>query len=203
MQWSKATGFKRHPFNCYLIVAKLLEHILLVYFIVINKLRTYTVENAGLILLWPFFSSLFDNLELLNGDFFKSESDAVHAANILEYLVNGNERSNKSCSYLNKVLCSNPYDQEIQYPLVVSNKEAEECDDLLKAAIRQWDVLKNTSIIGLRASFLKRNGQLRMEDDTLLTVGKLSIDVLLDSLPWNFTMIKLPWMERILCVDWI
>ena len=74
---------------------------------------------------------------------------------------------------------------------------------MLEAVIEQWPVLKNTSIAGLREAFLQRNGKLFSKNDKLhLQVEASTLDVLLDQLPWNLSMIKLPWMKGLLRVDW-
>lgn len=36
------------------------------------------------------------------------------------------------------------------------------------------------------------------EDNWMLTVEEKPFDILLDSLPWNFKLVKAPWMEKCL-----
>jgi hypothetical protein len=52
---------------------------------------------------------------------------------------------------------------------------------------------------------LLRPGKLiRKEDgDWLLQVESRTFDVLLEHLPWGISMIKLPWMKKMLWVEWI
>ena len=51
--------------------------------------------------------------------------------------------------------------------------------------------------------FLQRSGKLFSKDDKLyLQVEQSAIDILLDHLPWNLSVIKLPWMPDILRVEW-
>ncbi len=84
-----------------------------------------------------------------------------------------------------------------------SEEELEEALHLLTVVIGKWEVLKRTSIEGLREGFLQRKGKLtEQESGILLQVERGSIDLLLDQLPWNISMIKLPWMNRLLRVDW-
>jgi hypothetical protein len=65
-------------------------------------------------------------------------------------------------------------------------------------------VLRNTSPDGLRGTFLIRSGKLCLRDggDWSLQVESNSFDILLDQLPWGISMIKLPWMEKMLWVEW-
>lgn len=42
-----------------------------------------------------------------------------------------------------------------------------------------------------------------MKDDRwILSVERKAYDVLLESLPWNCSMLRTPWMDLLLMVDW-
>ena len=75
---------------------------------------------------------------------------------------------------------------------------------MLGSVIEHWVILKNTSIEGLRESFLQRNGKLTFaNNEWLLQVEQKPYDMLLQSLPWNIGFIKLAWMNQILITEWI
>jgi hypothetical protein len=79
-----------------------------------------------------------------------------------------------------------------------------EADEMLLALIEHWSVLKNTSIDGLRESFLKRSGKLSIENNNwLLQIEQRPYDMLLQQLPWGISMIKLPWMKKLLITEWV
>jgi hypothetical protein len=64
-------------------------------------------------------------------------------------------------------------------------------------------MLKNTSVNGLRETFLKRDGILsRQENNWRLQVEQKTLDVLLDSIPWGFSTISLPWNGYLIFVEW-
>ncbi|HRF39189.1 MAG TPA: contractile injection system tape measure protein, partial [Saprospiraceae bacterium] len=70
-------------------------------------------------------------------------------------------------------------------------------------AIDNWGALGSTSPDGLRGNFLVRDGKLTRTDlGRLLQVEAQSYDLLLDRLPWGINMVKLPWMEDMLFVEW-
>jgi len=74
---------------------------------------------------------------------------------------------------------------------------------LLHAVTQHWKPLANTSIAGLRESFLQRNGSLQLKRDAWhLSVEARSFDMLLDQIPWSFSTIKFPWMDRVIYVEW-
>ena len=163
----------------------------------------FVLENSGLVLLWPFLPQLFQQLNLLKDKRFNSEAEALHAVGLLEYLVNGHKDILIGNLFLNKLLCNIPYNYQIEKPKILTIAEAEECDTLLNNVISNWKAFKNTSIDGLRHTFLKRRGELQLEEKAVLKIEACSIDVLLDSLPWNISIINLPWMDIALYVDWI
>jgi hypothetical protein len=81
--------------------------------------------------------------------------------------------------------------------------EEEEAAALLSAVIRHWDALGDASAEALRGTFLTRPGRLsRRGDEDVLQVEARSVDILLDRLPWGIGMIQLPWMGKILWVEW-
>ncbi len=69
--------------------------------------------------------------------------------------------------------------------------------------IAHWGILGNTSVRGLRESFLQREGRLRRKDGGWqLLVQSRAFDMLLDKLPWGFSVIRHPWMESTVHVEW-
>jgi hypothetical protein len=40
------------------------------------------------------------------------------------------------------------------------------------------------------------------DGDWLLQVEAKTVDILLNQLPWGISMIKLPWMQRMLWIEW-
>ncbi|PTT76668.1 hypothetical protein DBR42_26570, partial [Pelomonas sp. HMWF004] len=69
--------------------------------------------------------------------------------------------------------------------------------------IQHWRILGTTSLAGLRESFLVRSAQLSLQDEAWrLAVEPGPFDMLLDQLPWGYTTLRHPWMERVIHVDW-
>ena len=59
------------------------------------------------------------------------------------------------------------------------------------------------AVEALREGFLQRVGKLVNRNDRLVLFMETSaIDVLLDYLPWNLSIIKLPWLKDLLYVEW-
>ena len=101
-----------------------------------------------------------------------------------------------------KILCGFPV-TEVIVPSALTEKEMAIATDLLKACLMHWEKLKNSSIRSLRYTFLQRKGFVeKVENAYQLTVEKSGTDILLDSLPWSFSMIKLPWLKETIFSSW-
>ena len=78
--------------------------------------------------------------------------------------------------------------------------------ELLQAVIGHWPPLANTSLDGLRETFLQREGRLdppsTEANHWTLRVQRRTVDVLLNQLPWSFTLIKHRWLPLPLHVHW-
>lgn len=159
--------------------------------------------HAGLVLIHPFLNSLFQLLGLLQEKRFFQVSAQEKAIYLLHYLATGQNKAEEYELLMPKILCAYPIDQPIPAQIKLSEEEMEEADTLLKAAIASWDILKNTSPAGLREGFLQRSGKLQVRDGKIgLQVEKAAIDALLDYLPWNLSIIKLPWLREVVQVEW-
>ena len=161
------------------------------------------LSNAGLVLLHPFLSSFFNRLGLLEDGRFIDPASQHKALHLLHYLATGKKEAAEFELQMAKILCAFPSSGVTEMSVELNAAEIGEAGDLLSACIQQWEVLKNTSPTGLQESFLQRNGKLFSKNGRVqLEVEKKSIDVLLDYLPWNLSLIRLPWMREVLNVNW-
>ena len=161
------------------------------------------IQNAGLILLHPFLNMFFKNLQLVKENDFEDALSHQKALHLLHYLATGLLTSLEHELVIEKILCAYPLENPVDNKIELTADELNEADTLLVEVILQWEILKGTSVAGLRESFLQRNGKLSTKNNDLhLQVESGAIDVLLDHLPWNLSMIKLPWMNDILRVEW-
>lgn len=161
------------------------------------------VENAGLVLLHPFLGELFSTIQLTEDGKFVSTQDKNMAAKVLQFLVYGENEQTENYFVLNKILCGIGVTEVLDVAIELSPELKTESADLLQDVIRHWAILKNTSVEGLRETFLQRPGKInRLEKGWKLTVERKTVDVLLDKLPWGLGIIKLPWMDEIMYVDW-
>ncbi len=158
-------------------------------------------RNAGLVLLAPFLERLFQRLELSRGN---ALVDPATAVCLLHFLCTAQEAPAEFEVPLAKVLCGLRLEGVLALPTQLPDRMKTEAQELLAAAIGHWSILKNTSVDGLRESFLQRRGKLsrRESGDWLLEVEQKAWDVLLGQLPWSFQLVRLPWMRQALWTEW-
>jgi hypothetical protein len=156
-----------------------------------------------LVLLAPYLPPFFSNLGLSLTE--ASPAQRWQAAGLLHYLAAGPSAPEEPALLMPKLLAGLPWDEPLPADLVLHDDAQREGEALLQAVIQNWPVLKNTSPDGLRTAFLQRPGLLSWSegrDGWRLRVERQGLDILLDQLPWGFSIIKHPWMDKMLMVEW-
>lgn len=163
----------------------------------------YYINNAGLILLHPYLSFCFDALGLREGKAFKDEAASHKAVQLLGYLAHGEEDIPEYDLVLPKILCGIQPATPVRRFIPLTAAEKTEANELLAAVISHWNALGNTSPDGLRGNFLMREGKLEWrEEEWQLYVTQQSYDMLLNSLPWGFSVVGLSWMPWLIKTVW-
>lgn len=165
---------------------------------------TYYISNAGLVIAYPFIETLLQRVGLIDVQAPFSVDNQRKASVMLQQLVTESPVTEEAEVTLNKILCGLQPESFVDPTLFAHTATAkQECEAVLHAIIEHWNVLRNTSIDGLRETFLQRAGKIRlMHGKWMLQVDSHGTDVLLSSLPWSIGVIKLPWMNNMLYVEW-
>lgn len=169
--------------------------------------KTFTegirIQNSGLVLIWPYLSRLFETTGYLTEGTFTDVAAQQKAVLLLHYLVYKELPEDESPLVLAKILCGLHPAETVSVKGEVGEKWDEIRTELWDAVRSNWDKLKNTSIEGLIESFVIREGILKSVPATWqLTVERKTIDVLMSSLPWPISVIKLKWSKELLTVAW-
>ena len=168
-----------------------------------TALQEIYVENAGLVIVWPFMTHFFKTLSLLAEGNFVDNAARVRGVYLLQYLATGKEEFAEYLLPLNKLLCGWEMDEPIGPNYRLTDLEKSETHKLLEAIIGHWSALKRTSVEGFRTSFLQRNAVLiETMRHWLLRVERQPHDMLLERLPWGISMIRLSWVKKMLTVEW-
>lgn len=164
-----------------------------------------SAPGAGLVLLHPYLPRLFAQLDIFTGGTRQIEPATIpRAAWLLHYLLHGEKTIYEfELGFIKVLLGQTPAAPLSILDEALSARDRDEADALLRAALQHWSALKNTSVDGLRSAFLQRNGLLREGDNGWrLHVERKAFDMLRDRLPWSISLVKLPWMQRALFVEW-
>lgn len=161
------------------------------------------VDNAGLVLLWPFLPRFLEAVGYRLANAWTYPGAPVRAVHLLQYLATGERQAEEPLLALNKILCGLALREPMPRDVVLNDDECREAEDLLQAAVGHWSVLGGTSNDGFRRAFLKRSGWLEaQEQEWLLRVERQAYDILLEQLPWGLAMVQLSWMPQTLGVRW-
>lgn len=161
------------------------------------------INNAGLSILWPFLPQYFERLGFVNNGEFVNEGSRNRAVYLLQYLGYNAIDFPEHMSLLNKILVGMPIDQPSQPMEAITQYEEELSQSLLRGVLNNWEKMGNSSIESLQATFLQREGLMTLGSEYyFLQVEKRGFDILLQSIQWNISVIKFPWMVKELRVEW-
>lgn len=162
------------------------------------------VRNAGLVLFWPFLVQFFEHLSLLKEEVFLGEKSRIQALYLLQYLAYSTIDFPEHQLVINKVLVG-MLPHELVLPIPPLSEEAKNlAESLIRGLINNWEKVKDSTPEAIQETFLQREGILTIaEDKMVLMVNKKGVDVLLTAIPWNISLIKLPWMKLPLYVEWV
>lgn len=171
-----------------------------------RDLKHIPISNAGLVILFPFLPMLFMRLNMLSQDRrdFNSNESKVRVIFILQHLMASEDREyDEKDLFLNRLLINYPFNEPLPKRMELNQDELNTIDSLLEAAKTNWETMRNTSMRGFQEAFLRRAGFIeKTEREWVLTVEERAFDILLDSIPWSYKLVRLPWMENILKVNW-
>ncbi len=164
---------------------------------------TIYIGNSGLVLLAAYLKPFFTALKYLEEGAFVSDEMREKAIHLLQFCASEANETPEYDLVLNKILCGLELESTIELSGNLSDFEKGEANDLLQSVADNWEAIGKTSAEGLRQTFLNREGALTLEDGFwLLRVEKITVDVLVEKLPWSIAVIKHPWMEIPLHVEW-
>ena len=164
---------------------------------------TFRSDHGGAVLLCQFLKPLFKNLGFYEDGKWKEGDSQAKAAHLVNYMCTGETQAPEHGLTLEKLLCGLPLNAPIPLDAKLSEAELQEADLLLASIIEHWQVLKNTSISGLQHTFLRRESKLSQKGSHWnIYLERKTEDVLLDKLPWGYSIIILPWNDYQIYVEW-
>lgn len=168
--------------------------------------KIFFIDNAGLCLLSAWFLRLLSMLDYLNEarKDIKDTKSRIRAIFLLQYLTCQEEKEYRETELVfNGLLVGLPMHIPLPKRLELTAEEKQIADSLLSAVKAYWPKMNGTSMKGFLQSFVTRTGRLEEQDEKwVLTVDDKAFDILLDSIPWGFRQIRLPWLKKYIQVKW-
>lgn len=162
------------------------------------------VYNAGIILFWPFLTRFFEHLSFLKNGAFINDEFRSRAVYLLQYLAFYSIDFPEYELVLNKLLTGMLTEDHPEPFVTLTEEEKNLATSLLHGLINNWEKVKNSTPEGIQETFLQREGILRFKhEEVFLEVEKKGVDILVKSIPWNISLIKLPWMKKPMHVEWV
>jgi len=161
------------------------------------------IGNAGMVLAAPYLPRLFGALGLLVGGAFIDDAAAGRAVHLLQYMVTGQAETPEYQLVLNKILCGLPTSAPVPAGIAITGAEHDFIESLIGAMVVHAKVFGSSSVAAMRQTFLARKADLQLADDAWqLQIQPGPFDVLLDRLPWSYSLLKFGWMTRPVHVAW-
>ena len=168
-----------------------------------HEIEELYIANSGLVILWPFYNRFFEQIGIMEDRQFTSLANQNRAVFMLQVLASGDGEVPEYMLQLNKILCGIPVNNPLEPLEPFMKEEIADCEVFLKAVIEQVPILNNMSIDGFRGSFLLREGILKPQPAQWnLYVKRETFDVVIDRFPWPYNIVRLPWMDRLIYVEW-
>jgi hypothetical protein len=162
-----------------------------------------TLQNAGIVLISPYFKHFFQELQLLENQNFISKKAQHKAIHLIKYLATGETTFKEFDLTFEKLICGIPLNEPVPRKVDFLAHEITEADELLKSVIEHWKVLKNSSPDALRNTFFQREGIMQKNElGWQINIERKTQDILLDNIPWGVSMIVLSWNNYIITVEW-
>ena len=161
------------------------------------------IDNAGIVLAAPYIPRLFAMFGLVRDGVFVDAAAAERAVHLLQYLAAKETDAPEYRLVFNKLLCGLALDAVVPAAIEITQDERDTIEGLLQSMVANWAALGRTSTDGLRQTFLMRAGELELgADDWQLKVASGPFDMLMDRLPWGFSIVKFAWMPLPVHVTW-
>lgn len=161
------------------------------------------VRNAGLILLHPFLKTFLIATGIADPSGKIAEKNYDLAVQALHFIATGNESVFEPELVFEKFFCGIP----MQFPIIreslLTDEVKNEALEMLNEVIKQWQALKNTTPTGLRETFLQRNALLQItEKGYNLVFETKTTDILLNRIPWSYSIVKWYLIDKLIYVEW-
>lgn len=170
-----------------------------------SNAQIFKEKSGGIVLITPFLPMFFCELGYLadSGREFIDKEKQIRGIFLLQYLATHSLEVKDSELVLFKIMLNYPLSDPLPCNIELTSEETSLIDGLLDTIKIKWNKMQYVSNRALQDAFLRREGVLEdMSDHWNLIMEDKPYDVLLDSVPWSYSMVKLPFQEKYIRVSW-
>lgn len=170
----------------------------------------HRVANAGIVLAAPYIPMLLQRLGWVSAQRFISTEQAWQACALLHYMTTAHWQAELVPDYwqqwpLPMLLSGVQPPCPVGFVPQLTDEALAMADSLLAGILAQWPKLAGSTVTTLRECFLQRGGTLERAGNGSgwqLQLDSGPYDMLLDGLPWSYSLIRYPWMQGEVYVHW-
>ena len=165
----------------------------------------FVTTLCGLMMLSPFFATLFRRMGLLEKNEFVSEKEQLKAYKVLMAIPKiDEEQIYEYQDLIPRIITGIAPEDTINYIPELTEEELAEIRNFLGAVISQWPVMANATVRGFIESFLVRDGKVWKEGSLWkIEVNGHGADIVLQTLTWGFSTMKFPWTPYMIETNWL
>ena len=165
----------------------------------------FVTTLCGLMMLSPFFATLFRRMGLLEKNEFVSEKEQLKAYKVLMAIPKiDEEQVYEYQDLIPRIITGIAPEDTINYIPELTEEELAEIRNFLGAVISQWPVMANATVRGFIESFLVRDGKVWKEGSLWkIEVNGHGADIVLQTLTWGFSTMKFPWTPYMIETNWL
>ena len=172
----------------------------------IDKGVRFKTQFCGLMMIAPYYATLFKRLQLMEGQQFLSESHQITAYQVLLYITEMDAEilPTEVQDLIPRIITGIAPESELFLEKPLTEETKTEAKRFLTAIKMQWPLMANVSLRGFIESFLLRGGLAWKADDGswYIEVEGMGSDIIMQTIPWGYATMKFPWTSYLVYTIW-
>ena len=172
----------------------------------IDKGVRFKTQFCGLMMIAPYYATLFKRLQLMEGQQFLSESHQITAYQVLLYITEMDAEilPTEVQDLIPRIITGIAPESELFLEKPLTEETKTEAKRFLTAIKMQWPLMANVSLRGFIESFLLRGGLAWKADDGSwnIEVEGMGSDIIMQTIPWGYATMKFPWTSYLVYTIW-
>ena len=172
----------------------------------IDKGVRFKTQFCGLMMIAPYYATLFKRLLLMEGLQFLSESHQITAYHVLLYITEMDAEilPTEVQDLIPRIITGIAPESELFLEKPLTEETKTEAKRFLTAIKMQWPLMANVSLRGFIESFLLRGGLAWKADDGSwnIEVEGMGSDIIMQTIPWGYATMKFPWTSYLVYTIW-